>query len=63
MGSWLKKELEISGYKDKDKIKKEDKDRYKDVVDFHRFTGNRIEFKNIICQNHGITNKFVLICG
>jgi len=44
--SWFKKELEISGSKDKDEIKKEDKDeiknedkdKYKDVVDFHRFT-------------------------
>jgi hypothetical protein len=46
--SWLIKELEISGYKNKDKKKKEDKDKYKDVVDFHRFTGNGIKFKNII---------------
>ena len=63
VASWLKKELEISGYKDKDKIKNEDKDKYKDFVDFHRFTENGIEFKNIICQKHGRTNKFVLICG
>ena len=56
MSSWLKTELEISGYKDKDKIKKEDKDQYKDVVDF-RFTENGIEFKNIICEKQGRTNK------
>ncbi len=42
VASWLKKELEISGYKDKDKIMKEDKDKYKDVDDFHRFTENGI---------------------
>ena len=35
VASWLKKELEISGYKDKDKIKDEDKDRYKDVVEYN----------------------------
>jgi len=63
VASWLKKELEISGYKDKGKIKKEDKDKYKDVVDFHRFTENGIEFKNIICNKQGRTNKFILICG
>ncbi len=34
VASWLKKELEISGYKDKDKIKKEDKDKYKDLMIF-----------------------------
>ena len=35
VASWLKKELEISGYKDKDKIKyEEDRDKYKDVVFF-----------------------------
>ena len=45
MASWLKKELEISGYKDKDKIKKEDKDKYKDVDDFHRFTENESNLK------------------
>jgi Zn-dependent M28 family amino/carboxypeptidase len=45
------------------KIKNEDKDKYKYFVDFHRFTENGIEFKNIICQKQGRTNKFVLICG
>ena len=63
VASWLEKELEISGYKDKDKIKNEDKDKYKYFVDFHRFTENGIEIKNIICQKQGRTNKFVLICG
>src|SRR5574339_486378 len=63
VASWLKKELEISGYKDKDKIKDEDKDRYKDVVDFHLFRENGLELKNVICSKQGKTNKIILICG
>lgn len=63
VASWLKKELEISGYKDKDKIKDEDKDKYKDVVYFHQFKENGLELKNVICHKQGETNKFVLICG
>ncbi|HJU58410.1 MAG TPA: M28 family metallopeptidase [Nitrososphaeraceae archaeon] len=63
VASWLKKELEISGYKDKDKIKDDDKDKYKDVVYFHQFRENGLELKNVICHKQGETNKIILICG
>ena len=64
VASWLKKELEISGYKDKDKIKyDEDRDKYKDVVFFHQFKENGLELKNVICHKQGETNKIILICG
>jgi len=63
VASWLKKELEISGYIDIDKVKDEDKGKYKDVVYLHPFRENGIEFKNIICNKQGKTNKFILICG
>ena len=56
--NWLKKELEISGYKDKEK----DKDK-KDGVYFHKFRENGFELKNVICNKRGETNKINLICG
>lgn len=61
--SWLKKELEISGYKDKDKIEQNDKDKYKDLVYFHQFKENGLELKNVICHKQGTTKKIILICG
>src|SRR5919112_1570717 len=57
VASWLKKELEISGYKDKEK----DKDK-KDGVYFHKFRENGFELKNVICNKRGETNKIILIC-
>ena len=61
--SWLKKEIEISGYKDKDKIPEKDKDKYKDIVDFDIFLENGLELKNVICNKQGETNKIIIICG
>jgi hypothetical protein len=58
VANWLKKELEISGYKDKEK----DKDK-KDGVYFHKFRENGFELKNVICNKRGETNKIILICG
>ena len=58
VANWLKKELEISGYKDKEK----DKDK-KDGVYFHKFRENGFELKNVICDKRGKTNKIILICG
>ncbi|HSF50798.1 MAG TPA: M20/M25/M40 family metallo-hydrolase, partial [Nitrososphaeraceae archaeon] len=63
VANWLKKELEIAGYKDKDKIKEKDKDKYKDIVDFHVFRENGLELKNVICHKQGETNKIIIICG
>ena len=63
VASWLKKELEISGYKDKDKIEEKDKDKYKDVVGFHVFRENGVELKNVICHKQGETNKIIIVCG
>ena len=58
VANWLKKELEISGYKDKEK----DKDK-KDGVYFHKFRENGFELTNVICNKGGETNKIILICG
>jgi hypothetical protein len=63
VASWLKKELEISGYKDKDKIKEEDREKDKDVGYFHQFRENGLELKNVICHKQGEMDKIVLICG
>jgi Zn-dependent M28 family amino/carboxypeptidase len=63
VASWLKKELEISGYTDVDKIKDEDKAKYKDVVYFHQLRENGLELKNVICHKQGETNKIIIICG
>jgi acetylornithine deacetylase/succinyl-diaminopimelate desuccinylase-like protein len=58
VANWLKKELEISGYKDKEK----DKDK-KDGIYFHKFRENGFELKSVICNKRGETNKIILICG
>jgi len=63
VASWLKKELEICGYKDKDKIEEKDKDKYKDLVDFYQFKENGLELKNVICNKQGETNNIIIICG
>ena len=40
VANWLKKELEISGYKDRDRIEEKDNEKYKDLVYFHQFKEN-----------------------
>ncbi|HET7644449.1 MAG TPA: M28 family metallopeptidase [Nitrososphaeraceae archaeon] len=63
VANWLKKELEISGYKDRDRIEEKDNEKYKDLVYFHQFKENGIELKNVICHKQGNTKKIILICG
>jgi len=63
VANWLKKELEISGYKDRDRIEEKDKEKYKDLVYFHQFKENGLELKNVICHKQGNTKKIILICG
>ena len=51
VANWIQKELEISGYKDKDKLF------------FHTFKEEGFEMRNIICKKTGKLNKYILICG
>jgi Zn-dependent M28 family amino/carboxypeptidase len=56
--NWLRKELEISGYKNRGETEDKEEDTY-----FHSFKEEGFEMRNVICTKKGESNKFVLICA
>lgn len=56
--NWLKKELEISGYKNKEETNDQE-----DGIYFHSFKEEGFEMRNVICSKKGKSNKYVLLCG
>jgi Zn-dependent M28 family amino/carboxypeptidase len=58
VANWLKKELEISGYKDRDASNDKEEGTF-----FHSFNEEGVEMRNVICTKKGSTNEFILVCG
>ena len=50
VANWLKKELEISGYDEKN-------------VKYYKFDEGFFELKNVICNKQGETNRLILVCA
>ena len=58
VAEWLKKEFEISGYKNRKTC-----DNKEEGVCIHSFNEGGVEMKNIICTKKGRSDEFILICG